>query len=447
MMKRIQPIAGIFILGMTWLIAVVFMPLGNTAFAQALPAAEASPISTGFALPTTLGSLQYAVSASQSLVWGYYSGAGVASSTNLSGDVAYLSNNKQNPFSLVFSGGRSLSESGQPSYTFLSLGFSQVANVGRWNFILSDSVSYLPGTGTGGLSGVAGIGDLGVNPVQVGGDTGQGILTNFSNRVGNTVAGSVQRQLTGKTSLNASGSYSILRFLSSNVTSGNSSSAGLDGTTATGAAGISHQIDARNSFGGNYSYSYYTYPGNNFGLITPGFVSQTVSGTYSRQFTRKFNLNVSAGPQWTTLHSGGGAALSLFADVAGIYSGKASSASIIFTRGSNSGYGSTGGAISDSAGFTLSRKLAVVWQVAATSSYTHSSNLPVVNVPRFTIDTYVQAIQVSRAIARSLSGYASYTLQHQSFPASSTVDVFSGLSQIVSFGLTYSPSALHLGRQ
>jgi hypothetical protein len=55
--------------------------------------------------------------------------------------------------------------------------------------------------------------------------------------------------------------------------------------------------------------------------------------------------------------------------------------------------------------------------------------------------------QVSRAIARSLSCYASYTLEDQSVSAISTVDVFSGKSQVVGFGITYSPSALHLGRK
>jgi hypothetical protein len=448
MMKRFQSAACWHALATSLLLAALFMPAGNVCFAQALPAAEAAPISTGFALPTTLGSLQYAISASQSLVWGYYGNSGTASSTNFTGDLAYLSNGKRHPFSMIFSGGHSFSESGQGSYSFLNLGFSQVANIGRWNLILSDSVSYLPGTAASGLSGVPGVGDLGVNPVQVGGDTGQGVLTNFSNRVSNDVAGSVQRQITGKTSVTASGSYSTTWFLDSLISSGASSSAGLDSSAATGGGGISHQVDARSSFGGNYAYSDYSYTGNNLGVSTLGFVSQTASAFYSRQFTRKLNLSVSAGPQWTTLNSVGvGSALSLFADVAATYAGKSSSASLIFTRGTNNGYGATGGAVSNSAVFVASRPFAVVWQCSATSSYTRSSNLPVAGIPLFTIDTVVEGVQVSRAIARSLSGYASYTLEHQSSPVGPTVDVFTGLSQVVGFGLTYSPSALHLGRQ
>ena len=447
MMTRSRCAVRMPIFWISLLLVVMLVPVGKTALAQALPAAEASPISTGFALPTTLGSLQYAISGSQSLIWGYY-GSGVGSSTNLSGDIAYLSNSKQHPFSMIFAGGHSFSESGQASYTYLNLGFSQVANLGRWNFVLSDNVSYLPGTPAAGLSGVPGVGDLGVNPVQLGGDTGQGVLTNFSNRVTNTAAGSAQRQLTGKTSLSASGSYSTSRFLDSTITSSNTSSAGLDSSGWTAGAGVNHQVDARNSFGGNYSYSNFSYPGNNLGLSTSGFVSQTVSADYSRQLTHKLKMSVAAGPQWTSLGSGGGGtATSLFADADANYAGKSASSSLIFVRSTNNGYGTAGGAVSDSAAFNVSRTFAVVWSASASASYSRSSNLPVAGLAPFTIDTTVESIQISRAIARSLSGYASYTLEHQSNPGTATVDVFSGLSQVVGFGLTFSPSALHLGRQ
>ena len=187
---------------------------GGAANAQALPAAEAAPISTGFALPSTLGSLQYAISASQSMSWGYYSASGVSGGANLSGDLAYLSSSKVHPFSAVLAGGRSWAESSQSSYSFASLGLSQVANFGRWNFVISDGVSYLPGTPTPGLSGVPGVGDLGVTTPPTGTDT-QGLLTNFSSRITNSAAGTLSRALTGKTSINASGSYSIYRFLDS----------------------------------------------------------------------------------------------------------------------------------------------------------------------------------------------------------------------------------------
>ena len=435
-------------LGMYLTLLVLLSLAGPAALAQAIPAAEAAPISTGFSLPTTLGTVQYAVSASESLTWGYYSNSGVYAATNLSGDLAYLSNSKQHPFSLVLSGGRSWSESGQASYNFVNLGFSQVANVGKWNFVISDSVNYLPGTPTAGLSGVTGVGDLGVNPIEVGGDTGQGVLTNFSNRVGNIVSGSLSRQLTGKTTLTASGSYSTLYFLDASTTSGTTSSAGLDNSAETGGASLNRQLDARTTFGGNYSYSNFTYPGNSFGVATPGFVSQTASASFSRKMTRKLSISAAAGPQWTTvIEAGSATAISLFASASATYSGKSAVASTSFTRSTNSGFGSIGGAISNSIYARVSRPFAVVWAVAASSSFTQTSALPLINVAPYSLKTYVEGVQVSRALIRSVSAYASYNLNDQSVSQVSAVDLFSGLSQSVSFGITYSPSSLHLGHQ
>jgi hypothetical protein len=432
----------------TVVLALLLTPVG-VAFGQALPAAEASPISTGFAIPTSLGSLQYAVSASQSLIWGYYGKQGSASSsTSLSGDVAYLSNSKLHPFSMVFSGGYSFGESNQESYSFLNLGFSQVANVGRWNFVVSDSVSLLPGTPVAGLSGVPGVGDLGVSPVQISsGDSGQGVLTTFSNRVTNTASGSVQRQITGKTSMSASGAYSTMRFLSSSVGSASASSAGLDSDSLSGGGGINHQIDVRTSYGANYAYSHYAYSSNNFGIATPDFSSQTATATFSHLFTRKLSFSAAAGPQWTNIiSSNSGSSLSVFADVSTAYAAKSTAISLAFTRSSNGGYGAVAGAVSDSVVFGANRKFAVVWNLAVSSAFAHTSNLST-GAASYALNTDVEGIQVSRALMRNLSGYSSYTYEYQSNSGVSGINLFSGTTQVLGFGLTYSPSSLHLGRQ
>ena len=210
-----QPVTDYFVrpatLARLLLPALLFVMVAPSMLGQALPAAEAAPISTGFALPRAAGTLNYAVSASEGLSWGLYGNQGAASGTSLTGDLGYISNSKLYPFSAVFSGGHSWSTtgSGQPSYSFLNLGMSQVLNVKKWSIVVSDGANYIPATPTTGLSGVPGVGDLGVSPVQVGADTGQGILTNYSSRVNDTVTGGVQRPLTGKTSFSASGSYGI----------------------------------------------------------------------------------------------------------------------------------------------------------------------------------------------------------------------------------------------
>ena len=422
--------------------------------AQALPAASASPISPGFTLPNSAGTLQYALSASQSLTSNYLGNSGVASSTNLNGDLAFISSSPLDPFSAVFTGGRSWSTSGQLSYNYLNLSLSQAVNTHRWIFSLSDAVNYMPQTASTGLSGIPGAGDLGVTPVPTGAtpaptsaNPGQGVLSGYSTRVANTSSLSLQRQITGKTSLNASGSYTLNRFLNNSGSSTVPSSAGLDSDGDSASAGLSHRIDARNSLAGNFAYARNTYSGTSSGIRQPGFSSQTASLQVTHQFTRKLSTSLAAGPQWTSIDSPGlTPALSLFANLSANYTGEFSHASVAYSRSTNSGFGVVGGAISNSVTFSTGRLYGRVWQVALTAAYTQTSNLPSAVTLPFTFHTTVAGVQVSRALARTLSAYASYTLQKQSNQGTATtVDLFSGLSNVAGFGLTFSPSAVRLG--
>ena len=448
-MKNFSQIASTLLL----LLPVLAIPVA--ALAQAVPAASASPISTGFALPSVAGTLQYAVSASQGYSSNDFGNSGTASSTNISGDLAFITGNLLNPFSTVFSGGRSWSSSGQPSYYFLNLSLNQVVHVKRWTYIVSDSVNYLPQTPSTGLSGVPGVGDLGVNPAQTGANpapvtganTGQGVLTGYSTRVSNSSSLSLQRQFTGKTSLQASGSYSLSRFLDDSGNSTTPSTPGVDSDSESGSLGLSHRIDARNTVGGNFAYSRSTFSGDIAGIPAPGFSSQTASLQYSHQFTRKFGVNLSAGPQWTSVDSPGSSPmLSLSANVSANYTGEFSHAALAYSRSANSGYGVVGGSISDSVSFSAGRTFDRVWFCALSSAYTQTSNLAAAGSLPFTFHTTVAGVQVSRALVRSLSAYASYTLENQSNQGTAAaVDLFSGLSNMASFGLTYSPVPVHLG--
>ncbi len=436
----------------TLLLLLPLLALPAISGAQALPAA--SPISTGFTLPSTSGTLQYALSASQSVSSNYLGNSGVASFTNLNGDLAFITSSSRDPFSAVFTGGRSWSTSNQPSYNFLNLSLSQAVNTHRWNFSLSDAVNYMPQTASTGLSGIPGAGDLGVTPVPTGvtptptsANPGQGVLSGFSTRVTNTSSLSLQRQITGKTSLNASGSYSLIRFLNNSGSSTVPSSAGLDSDGDSAGAGLSHRIDARNSLAGNFAYARNTYSGTSSGIRQPGFSSQTASLQVTHQFTRKLSTSLAAGPQWTSIDSPGlTPALSLFANLSASYTGEFSNASLAYSRSTNSGFGVVGGAISNSVTFSAGRVVDRVWLVALTAAYTQTSDLPSAVTLPFTFHTTVAGVQVSRALARTLSAYASYTWQKQSNQGTAAaVDLFSGLSNVAGFGLTFSPSAVRLG--
>jgi hypothetical protein len=207
---------------------------------------------------------------------------------------------------------------------------------------------------------------------------------------------------------------------------------------------LSRRIDARNTVSGNYAYSTFTY-----GVGQPGFASQTASLAYSRQFTRKFGISMSAGPQWTSLNvPGNPISLSLYAQASANYAAKFSHMSLGFVRSTNGGYGVIAGAISDSATFSISRTFARVWNCSANAAYAQAANLTGAEGGTFSSQTGFGGVQLSRALVRSLSTFASYTLIHQFNTGSAdAVDLYSGLTQVASFGLTYSPNAIHLGHQ
>jgi hypothetical protein len=159
------------------LLLLAIAPWAHPVYAQALPAATAASANQGFQFPTVGGQLTYGVSASQTIETGYDGGAGngKVASSNISGNLAYISSSETHPFSMVYSGGYLASESSlMPSAWFHNLALSQSYRTRAWNFVLADMVSYLPESPVGSLSGIAGIGDLGITPVQVGADQGTG---------------------------------------------------------------------------------------------------------------------------------------------------------------------------------------------------------------------------------------------------------------------------------
>ena len=156
----------------------------------------------------------------------------------------------------------------------------------------------------------------------------------------------------------------------------------------------------------------------------------------------------SVGPQWTTIdYLGKTTSLGLFADVSASYTGKESSQSFSFVRGTNSGYGVIGGSISDGLNYTATKTFSRVLTGAFTASYTHSASLPTPGLPTYRFDTTLLGVQVSRALGRSLSCYGSYTFEDQSNQGSAltAINVFSGRANILGFGITYAPMALHVG--
>ncbi len=416
--------------------AVLLLAFGRRAKAQAPP--MSTPPTFGFSLPSVEGTMTYSLSASESFLTGY--GGGIDYSTALSGSLGYLSSSPSKPFSLVYSGGYLYSS--VPGYasssTFQNLAASQVWTTKHWNFVIDDAVSYLPESPTTGLSGIPGVGDIGVEPVQIGDQPTQSIFTNYATRIGNGLNGGISRTINKSLSINGSASWQILHFLNNE---------GIDSSTFTGSIGPTYRIDARSSASANVVYSY---TDNKYAGTSYPFETEGITFEYQRQLTHFLTMVVAAGPQRTF---GSGSTSTLIpsqitpvANASLTYSRRTTTASVSYSRATNAGSGVVFGALTSSIGGTVREQFSRNWQGALTASY--SENQSLVTIAGFNENykaTYGGG-QVSRRLGRSFSGYFSYTAVTQN---DSNVLVspraYSGLSQTFSVGITYSPGAQHFG--
>ena len=409
------------------------------AAAQALPAdVGSSPAGVGFSLPTVSGSLQYAVSASELISTGFYSSSGSTETTNLSGDLAYLSKSSRPPFSAVYSGGLLLANSGQPTTFYQSLAFSQSFSTKKWNFNVTDGVSYLPENPSTGLSGVPGVGDLGIDPIPVGPAAGLGILTSYGPRVSNTVTVGVSRAITARLAAQASGYYGIQRFI------GDNSSLGLDSNTEGGSAGFTYRLSARQALTGNYNYS-------NFGFSNSPVSFQVQSGTlgYSRQWNRRFTTSVYAGPQVENVSDPalGSNSVNVTAGASASYLTRLFAYTLNYSRGVNNGSGVIPGGFSDNVVFGVHRQFGRTWDLSGTASYSRTRGLPALSFLSYSSDSVAASGQATRALARHLAAYGSYTLEDQTVSSNAAAyNAFNGFYQVIGLGITFSPSSISLGR-
>ncbi|GAA3756930.1 hypothetical protein [Terriglobus aquaticus] len=416
-----------------------------TAHGQATPTASAPAPYSQFALPDIGGELRYALTASESLVSGYNgsTGQGVSSFTSLGGDLAYLSANPRHQFSAVYAGGYSFGESSFPSYYYQSLTLSQGLQKKHWNFLIGDSISYLPQTPVGSLSGVPGVGDQGLPPVVITSVPTLGVLTTYGTRVSNTVSGTASRILTASTSLGVSGNYSIQRYTGSTV-----GGSGLDNDQESANASLQHRLNERMSVGALYSFGNSTFPGSSlFGPANYGFQTHTAQGTISRVLSPRLSLSASVGPQWT-VRSGDVSIVtqtstSVSATASLSYQATKYNASLNYTRGTNNGNGVVLGSEQDSVVGNISRPFARIYNVGGLVGWNHSSQLSHSILPGYNGQGVVAGGQISAQVSRSVSAFAAYTIQRQLFSGYAPSGIaFNGLTQYGSIGVTYSPKPI-----
>jgi hypothetical protein len=435
-----------------WVPISMMLFASAVSYGQAVPTAEASP-GSGPSLSWIDGTLHYSLGASQLIQDGLYNAGNVSYATNLSGSAGYASMSKDAPFSMLYAGGVMFNGgSGLGTTTYQNIAASQGLIRGRWILNVSNSFSFLPQSPTTGYSGISGVGDLGTTPIS-GPSQGPagGVLTFAANRISNTLSGSVERRLTGSTSVSGSGSWSVLHFLDEQ--------AGLNTTQISGQVGLNHRIDARNSVGANAAYSTYSTDENIFfsQVGSSSFQTRGLNFTYSRLWTRALSMDVSVGPQW--INSSAGTVLQNQVNVAASaglnYTRKQTSMGVHYSRGVNGGSGVQTGALSDNVTASVGRPLTHNWMGSVSGSFAHTSQLlyvpPVAGetIPagaNVSYKTFFGGAQLTRALGRTWSCFLSYSAQDQS--VNNTIvgqNAFSGFSQTFGFGITFAPRSTRLG--
>lgn len=409
--------------------------------AQTIPAGLGSVPNLGFQLPRLGGSYSYALNASEMVSTGYYNN-GTAFTTNFGGDLAYMSTSISHPFSIVYAGGVLIGNSDQPTTTYQDLSLSQVFKTKNWNFEAQDAVSYMPESPVSGLSGIPGVGDLGIDPVPIGPISGIGVLTTYGPRVSNTVTGSAGRLITARISAQASGYYSVQRFI------GDNADFGVDNNSEGGSAGVSYHFNPLSTLTVSYNYTKFDYIGTAF-----SYTAQGGTVDYARQWNRRFSTDAYIGPQYisspasASLYGSLPSSVQIQGGASAGFSARTLAYTFSYSRGANNGSGVLPGSFADNVVAAAHRQFGRVWNVSAALDYSRTSSLPIFTGYTFRSDGESVSGQASRLFGRRIAGYASYTVEHQSTSGfAPEQNAFSGVYQVFAFGVSYSPGSIPLGK-
>ncbi len=443
---------------LTFLLAAMLFLASAAMRAQVLPAAVGTADSGSFTRLPVSGSLRTDLRYSETSQIGGVEGG--RQQSYLSGDASYTDISKRFPFTMQYGGGYGWAWAG-PNNTgnvFQHLSLSQGFAERTWSLSASDNVSYSFETPTTGFSGVPGTGE------PIGGtgsttSTDQTILTVNTRMLDNMTTLSASRRLSRSTSLSVGGAAGQMYFIDGN---------GLNTDTLTANAGVSRRLDAHNSVTGTYAFSRFNYGGGV--TSTAGALhfndSQTESAQigFSRQWNAKITTSASIGPQWisssgATVQS---SSISYMASASASDSFKFGTAGLFYSHGVNGGAGYMLGAESDSVGANFSRGFGKKLVVGATGSYMRTSALIAeelvynaqgvlylvpLNVTPTTNARY-GGVQATRTLGRYFSAFANYTVVDQTMntqvavpnsPLGYTTNVLNGLTQVIGFGISYSP--------
>jgi hypothetical protein len=353
----------------------------------------------------------------------------------VSGEVTYANANAARPSTLTYSGGDSWSLSGESEGTgiFQHLMVSQGIVRRDWTLSLSDDVSYMPQAPTTGFSGIPGVGNLPGGPSI----SGQSILTLNTRSVYNVLTPAYTHILGHATNLSINGSYGILRFPDNN---------GLEDDSLEVGSQVTRRLDALNSISVQYAYSHFSYPGYTLSMET-----QSAQFGYQRSWSRRFGTSVSAGPEWVqgiaSLQVPSSTGLTVNANAN--YDAKPISVTLSYVQATSGGAGvlTQVGVHNQDVNADFSRQFGRNLNVSATGSYMRTRGLQqagLINGQTGVTNGKYGGASATRRLGRYFTVFANYTAVQQSTSAFLPSNAISGLSQVIGFGIGYSPRVMYL---
>ena len=397
----------------------------------------------------------------------------------VSGDASYANISKRLPFSMQYGGGYGWIWAGPPSAgnVFQHLSLSQGVAGRKWNLTAGDNVSYSFQTPTVGFSGVPGTGE----PIGGSGTTStpdQTVLALNTRTIDNMSTVGFGQRLNYAMSFNLSAAYGQMYFIDGN---------GENTNTLSANAGITRRLNARNSASAQYSFSRFDYGANTSGASSTAQISysqvNSAQISFSRQWNRQITTSASAGPQWISSSNSAlePSSINFTANASVSDTFRAGTASLMYNHGAMGGSGFMVGAENDAVMANFGRSFGKNLTVGVTGSYMRTSSLVAADAFGICYNantaTYYYClaalgytpvtnardggVQATRKLGRYFSAFASYTAIDQStnlqineqitgggttLSNSANANILSGLYQVISFGIGYSPREKHLNK-
>jgi hypothetical protein len=285
-----KPVAAVAIMILSSALVMAQAPANSTKGADTRPeaAADNRPVTGARNLGLGSDSGQNTLQAGLSVAQSVTSNARLASGSStdwsgvstVSGNLELSRASKQTSTELSYRGGANFytADSSMNSHDH-QFGIAETFNLRRWTLVFADHFEYQPegySSSFGSLFGPDGA-DLRSTYLPDG-----SLLTPFTSRLMNTGVAELQYGFTRRTSVTASGSYSLMKFPDSSL---------LDSTERTLSGGLNHSF-GRNTVGVGYTNTMFKYDSVPVTMMTHG-----VELTFARRVTGRLSFEAGAGPQ------------------------------------------------------------------------------------------------------------------------------------------------------